>query len=178
MRCQSTTTVRDDDGACGGDGGGLAIEECESDVQWEWARTLAAKYQSLLGVDLQYQGFREELENMSHMYGRDNRGCFLLVKTNSSEYIGCVGCRRLDDISAEMKRMFILPEYQRTGIGRILAKAIIAKAKGLGYQKFRLDTLSHMTSAIKLYKTLGFVETGPYHSKYTDNTVFFELNLL
>ncbi|MDR1592901.1 MAG: GNAT family N-acetyltransferase, partial [Prevotellaceae bacterium] len=53
--------------------------------------------------------------------------------------IGCVGLRKLDDKTCEMKRLFVNDNYKGRGIGKKLVKKIIEEAKMKSYEKMRLD---------------------------------------
>jgi putative acetyltransferase len=50
------------------------------------------------------------------------------------------------------------------------------KAKNLGYEKMRLDTLDRMKSAIGLYKSLEFKEIEPYRFNPDPTTKYMELS--
>lgn len=54
----------------------------------------------------------------------------------------------------------ILREYWGLGIGRALSEACIDCAKEAGYVQLELDVVSENTSAVSLYKSLGFTEYG------------------
>jgi carbonic anhydrase len=90
---------------------------------------------------------------------------------------GCVALRPLAPGEAEMKRLYVRPEYRGGGLGRALAGAAIAAARSAGCTKLLLDTLPSMREAIALYRSLGFRERGPYSAKPTPGAIFFELNL-
>ena len=51
-------------------------------------------------------------------------------------------------------------EYWGLGIGRALTEACIACAKEAGYAQLELDVVAENTSAIALYRSVGFVEYG------------------
>ena len=76
-----------------------------------------------------------------------------------------------------MKRLFVRPNFQGKGIGKGLSVTIIEIAKKIGYKQIRLDTLSTMTGAISLYRSLGFVEIEPYCYNPIKNAIFMELIL-
>lgn len=74
----------------------------------------------------------------------------------------------------ELKRMFVLPEFQGHGYGRLLLKHAIAYAKAQQYHKILLDTRRQFSAAQHLYRSCGFKEI----QQYNDNEraeLFFEL---
>lgn len=83
--------------------------------------------------------------------------------------------RPLDDGSCEMKRLFVRPEFRKLSIGKMLAEAIIQKAKELGYPAMKLDTISELRPALSLYRKLGFMEIPQYRYNPLEGAVFMEL---
>jgi putative acetyltransferase len=73
-----------------------------------------------------------------------------------------------------MKRLYVLPDFQGRGIGRALATAILDAGRCAGYRAMRLDTVLRMTSAVGLYRTLGFVEIPPYAYNPEPDVLYFE----
>jgi GNAT superfamily N-acetyltransferase len=138
---------------------------------------LFREYAEGLGVDLCFQGFEAELERMPEMYGAPE-GCLFLAYADE-RLLGCGALRRLAVGGiCEMKRLYVRAEARGTGLGRILAEGLIAKARSLGYAVMRLDTLAHMAAARRLYGSLGFVEIGAYYDNPLPNVVYMELDLL
>lgn len=139
------------------------------------ARELFLAYAEWIGIDLSFQNFNEELENLPGDYAPPD-GCLLLA-LDGEKAAGCVALRKSADDICEMKRLYVLPEFQGLSVGRKLAEVLIIEAKGLGYARMRLDTLPKMAAAQKLYRSLGFKEIAPYRFNPELGAVFMELDL-
>jgi putative acetyltransferase len=138
--------------------------------------TLFREYAASIGVDLEYQGFSEELATLPGQYAPPS-GDLLLAKVDG-EAAGCVALRALDQSTLEMKRLYVRPSTRGTGLGKRLVVAAISCARRTGYTELRLDTLASMASAQGLYRTLGFVEIPPYGNAFLPGTRFYSLPLV
>lgn len=128
-------------------------------------RELFLEYAQQLGVDLEFQGFDEELADLPGEYG-EPRGALLLALVDGAA-AGCCALRPIDDVdygnAAEMKRLYVRKAFRGFGLGRQLAEAVMEAAIRLGYASVLLDTLDEMESARALYEDLGFEEIPPYY---------------
>ncbi len=105
--------------------------------------------------------FEAELAALPGEYAPPD-GCLLLA-TYAGEPAGCVAMRRLGEGAAEMKRMFVPPRFRGLGVGRALAEAVVAQARGAGYREMWLDTSVRQVEALGLYASLGFADVEPHH---------------
>lgn len=106
-----------------------------------------------------------------------NGGCFRCLFDNEI-LVGTVALRIIDEENKvfELKRMFVLPEYQRKGCGSLLLTSAISCAKEHGGTSIRLDTRRELTAARNLYIKNGFKETDKYNQNdHAD--IFYELTL-
>lgn len=143
---------------------------------------LFREYAASLGFSLDYQNFDEELAGLPGKYGPPG-GALLLARVDGAP-AGTVALRELEPGVAEMKRLYVRPAYRdrRTdkglSIGRTLAVGIVEAARGLGHRRLRLDTIGDkMEVAMKLYRSMGFVEIAPYYRSPMPGTVYMELVL-
>ena len=124
-----------------------------------------AEYAVQLGVDLRFQDFEAELENLPGEYAAP-RGALLLAWVDG-ELAGCCALRRIEAVdyanAAEMKRLYVRTPFRRLGLGRQLAEAMLDAARSAGYHSVLLDTLDDMESARALYVELGFASIPPYY---------------
>ncbi len=136
---------------------------------------LFKEYAVHIEIDLGFQHFDDELASLKSMYAFPSGGIILYKADN--EFIACVGVRKIDTTTAELKRMFVKPLHQHKGIGNLLMTHSIKLARQCGYSVIRLDTLSYMKTAINLYKKYGFQEIAPYYFNPNADAKFFELRI-
>jgi GNAT superfamily N-acetyltransferase len=107
------------------------------------------------------------------------RGALLLVEIDGRA-IGCGMMQLIDDDTAELARIYLAPETRGQGLGRRMVGALLEAARAAGAGRVVLDTGGPLTEAITLYRSMGFVETAPYHDAYPDlqpHLVFFARDL-
>ena len=153
----------------------VRIIEADSAAHLAAAARLFRDYAAAVGIDLEFQGFSDELAALPGDYAPP-RGLILLAMADERA-LGCVALRPLDAEICEMKRMFVAPEGRGRQLGRRLAEAVIDKARQFGYRQMRLDTLKSMTAARKLYRSLGFVPIAPYCHNPLPDPEFYQLTL-
>ena len=83
------------------------------------------------------------------------RGEFL-VAYQGEDAVGCGAFRRLDGETAEIKRMYVVPELRGRGIGRAVIEALERQARALGVARLVLETGVRQPQAIALYRRAGF----------------------
>ena len=106
------------------------------------------------------------------------KGGLWLARANvGAAGVGCVALRPLTTSMAEVKRMYVDPQWRGHGIGRALLETLIDKARALGYGTLRLGTLDDMTAAQSLYRSLGFAPIERYRADEMIDTRFYELSL-
>jgi GNAT superfamily N-acetyltransferase len=138
-------------------------------------RPLLREYADSLGFPLDFQDFERELAELPGAYTAP-RGALILARMNDDD-AGCVALRPLAGDTCEMKRLYVRATHRGAGVGRLLAEAIVAEARALGYARMRLDTVPGMETAQALYRRLGFVAIEPYTPNPVDGARFLELDL-
>lgn len=107
------------------------------------------------------------------------RGGFIFVALLGDQPIGvCALIQREDErFPLELAKMAVSPIAQGKGVGALLGKAVIAKARELNAKNLFLESNTILTPAIGLYKKLGFVEVTSYHTHYQRCNIQMELKL-
>jgi putative acetyltransferase len=101
-----------------------------------------------------------EVDAMHAQY-RKSRSSYLVVVNDGGTVLGGGGVAALaggDAATCELKKMYFLDEARGRGVGEQLVRRLLDEAKGHGYRRMYLETLTGMDAAIKLYRKLGFVE--------------------
>jgi putative acetyltransferase len=143
-----------------------------SQDEFQLAKSLFQQYANSLSFNLCFQDFENELNQLSIQYNKPT-GALILAYQNETA-IGCVGVRYLDKEVAELKRMFVLPEFRKLKIGHRLLEEALKSAKELGYNKIRLDTLQDMVAARALYQKNGFYEITSYRHNPIAGAIYME----
>jgi putative acetyltransferase len=153
----------------------LKIVDAHGSEHTPVVRALFEEYAAALGVDLAFQDFDRELDELPGEYAPP--GGRLLLALDGEDPAGCVGLRPFEPGVCEMKRLYVRPAHRSTGLGRRLAEAIVQAGRDAGYERMRLDTLPTMEAARALYRSLGFVEIEAYRPNPIHGTTYFELAL-
>lgn len=78
----------------------------------------------------------------------------------------------------ELVKLAVSPEVRGQGVGRRLVEACLDHARAAGAARVVLLSNSQLTSAIRLYRSLGFVDAPvPATSHYVTADVYMELTL-
>lgn len=130
---------------------------------------------SAVGIPYSPDDRHTDIANVEGYYMKN--GCFWCLLDNGN-IIGTVAIRIIDNVNGivELKRMFVLPECQGNGYGRLLLEYAIEKSREQHYHKMCLDTRKQFSVAQHLYRSVGFQETD----RYNDNEhaeLYFEMVL-
>lgn len=122
------------------------------------------------------EGKKSDLKNTCHICINSGGGFWLIL--NEKEVVGTVGLKVIDFINGigEIKRLFLLPEYQGHGFGKMLLLNAINVAKENGLTYLRLYTTLKSQKALSLYRSVGFYEIKSYADSKVAQ-VYMELKL-
>lgn len=133
-------------------------------------------YEAWLGVSLCFQDFDKEVASLPGFYAAPKGGLWLGWRGDAA--VGVVGLRPLADPgTCEMKRLWVDPAEQGSGLGRRLACLCIDEARARGYTRLCLDTLPKLDKARTLYRSLGFCACERYNDNNLPGVLFYELDL-
>ena len=154
----------------------FTIVQADKKQQIDETRVLFQEYADSLGFNLCFQSFEQELAGLPGDYAPPS-GRLLLAYADDTP-AGCVALHRYAELAAEMKRLYVRPEFRGRRLGQMLVDHLIADARLIGYKSIRLDTVpSVMGEAVKLYRQYGFREIAPYRLNPIEGALYMELQL-
>jgi histidinol dehydrogenase len=95
------------------------------------------------------------------------KGGAIIFARHKGEIVGTCGLLKSGENEYELVKMGVTASAQGKKIGKILGVAILEKAKTMGATKVVLESNRILTSAMFLYKSLGFKEIPPIPSPYS-----------
>ncbi|MDX6694764.1 MAG: hypothetical protein QOF02_2367 [Blastocatellia bacterium] len=154
----------------------LSFVQAESETQFAQVRELWREYAAWLQIDLCFQNFEQELNELPGRYAPPSGR--LLLAFSDERLAGCIALRQIGEGICEMKRLYVRPGFRGQHIGRRLTTLLIEEAREVGYERMRLDTLpAQMTEAVSMYRATGFTEIEPYYPNPFAGTLYMELKL-
>jgi len=163
----------------------LTISQANSEAEIEAIRELMREYATWAFTIVPgsneapaWEGFDAELASLPGVYappaGR------LLLAMQDGQPAGCVCLKGYDDVTSELKRLYVRPTFRGQNIGQQLVKMLIEEARQSGYQRIVLDSHISMKKAHAIYEECGFRLTSapddfPEHLKPI--VIFMECDL-
>jgi ribosomal protein S18 acetylase RimI-like enzyme len=132
---------------------------CPSEIDAGFS--IVVEYYDSLGVTV-----RESPAVFAQEYFRPDSGFWLA--SIHDKVAGCIALRRLPAHAvplAELKRMYVRPNFRCRGVGEALLRAAQSHAQACNYAELYLDTMSTMIGAARLYERNGFQRC----ERYNDN---------
>lgn len=77
--------------------------------------------------------------------------------------VACGGVRRLDDRTAEIKRMWVSRSWRGRGLGSAILSTLESLVGEWGLDRVMLDTNPELTEAMAMYEKAGYSQTDPYN---------------
>jgi ribosomal protein S18 acetylase RimI-like enzyme len=135
-------------------------------------RLLLREYRDEFEDDTCFNTFEDELAGLPGAYARP-RG-LIVLGFEKRKPAACACLRPLSARDCEMKRLYVRPESRGSGIGQALVRRLLREARLLEYSTLKLDTLSSMDAAIRLYERMGFRRIPPYAGQPKVGVICFE----
>src|ERR1700741_2218254 len=114
---------------------------------------LMREYVEAFEVDISFQDFESEYASLPGKYARPE-GVVLLAWA-PDEAVGIVAYRPLERRKCEMKRLYVLPRFRGTGLGRLLIEELVRDARSHGLSENGRRQTSAVGSAFGLNRPRG-----------------------
>ena len=133
------------------------------------AYSLVSEYYQAASVLL-----RDDRDSFSKQYFEPGTGIWLALYDGQA--VGSIALRKLLPGAAEIKRMYVRPEWRGQGISLRLLAAAERFARETGYRWIYLDTSDEMTAARRLYERQGY-RPCPRYNQNPQATIFMRKKL-
>jgi GNAT superfamily N-acetyltransferase len=123
-------------------------------------------------------GLREidrQLAELREVYGPPHGEVILAFARG--EVVACGALRELETKVGEIKRVYVRADHRGPEFGPRLTLALLDRARELGYERVRVDTLPTMAAAIQFYPEMGFEPIPAYWPHPVRGALFFECKL-
>jgi ribosomal protein S18 acetylase RimI-like enzyme len=98
----------------------------------------------------------------------------VILARKHSRVVACGALREWAPKIGEIKRIYVRADHRGPGFGPILTGALLERARALGYERVRVDTLPSMSAAIQFYQKMGFKPIPAYWPHPAPGALFFE----
>jgi putative acetyltransferase len=121
------------------------------------------------------RGIDKQIAELPGAYGPP-RGEVILAFAKG-ELVACGALRELEPKVGEIKRIYVRADHRGPGFGPRLTRALLRRARELGYDRVLVDTLPTMAAAIQFYPGMGFERIPAYWPHPVPGALFFEYRL-
>jgi ribosomal protein S18 acetylase RimI-like enzyme len=133
---------------------------------------------------LEFNTLDSDILDIEENYNKSDGGSFWVAESvddhnKQQKIVGTTAVRNLKkfEFTCELKRMYVLKEFRRLGLGQKLLDIAVGYAKSVGYSKMVLDSSRNLQAARALYLKKGFVDIPRYNDNYRAD-VFMEIKLV
>lgn len=103
--------------------------------------------------------FDEAINHLSKMFQTERSTYFVVSDEENNKILGGGGIYPTEGLpsdTAELVKLYLLPETRGKGIGKLLINKCLSFAKQAGYSKVYLESMDELSGAVGLYERLGF----------------------
>lgn len=144
-----------------------------------WLRERYAAHAWIVDTYYPEEEWERLLDDLPRIHARPEGGIWIALA--GGKPVGTIMLKGLDtEGDCEMKRLMVRTEARGLGVGRALVGRLVSEAHLAGYRRLLFDAGARHLEALKLYRSLGFVERTPYYDVPADlitRLVFFEGDL-
>jgi putative acetyltransferase len=112
--------------------------------------------EGLLGGKLAENDSGLDIDDIETAYMRPPGNHFWVAESENEQVIGMIGVQHHEEGAAEIRRLRVLNEMRRRGIGSKLVEVALKFCNDYQYLKITLDTFVERDAAIKLFEKFRF----------------------
>lgn len=117
----------------------------------------------------------KDLDNIGEIYLKN--GDFIVGEINN-KIVAMGAFKKISDDRAEIKRVRVLPEYQKRGYGQAILDELERRAAKMGHKILQLDTTDRQLPAQKFFEKNGYIKTRTERlEKHGLDMVYYEKKL-
>lgn len=116
-------------------------------------------------LDARFDGIDHEPSPPSQ---EDTAVFVIAYERSSGQPLGCGGLRRLDESTAEVKRIYVLPYARGSGVATAVLSALEFRARAAGYGVITAEAGSAQSDGRRFYEHAGYAVVpnfGPYEGR-------------
>ena len=106
------------------------------------------------GLTVSKDSTDSDLSNLEENYFT-RHGWFEVIE-HDNRIIGSFGIYPVNSNTCELRKMYLHPQHQGNGLGKVMMETALEKARELGYSEMILETNSRLKKANELYTGFGF----------------------
>lgn len=112
----------------------------------------------------------ETIQKYHKYHDMDSMACAAVAYTEGQP-VGCCCWRAIDAVTAEIKRMFVKPEFRKHSIAVRLLKELEAHAAASGCHRAVIETYADMFEAITAYERMGYTRCASFGEFTNDRNI-------
>lgn len=119
----------------------------------------------IIELDAELRATYDELMNTYDQHNVIEKIDTVVIAYVDNQPAGCGCFKTFDKDAAEVKRMYVRPQFRGMGISAMILNELEVWARSLGYTRMILETGEKQLAAIGLYQKGGYVKSdnyGPY----------------
>ena len=154
----------------------LRVERLDDPAGARFERDVLAEYEVLYADDVEADAADPAFDDQDAADPdamTPPRGSFFVAYLDG-EPVACGGFRPYEGDTAEIKRMYVVPEQRGRGWSRVVLAAIEDAALAVGYTRLRLETGTRQPAALHLYTSSGYepIERYGVYKAYESSRCF------
>ncbi len=114
--------------------------------------------------------YGENIKKYHKYHDMDSMACAAVAYLEDKP-VGCCCWRAMDAVTAEIKRMFVKPEFRKRGIAARLAKELESHAAASGCHRAVIETYADMFEAITIYERMGYIRCAAFGDFINDHNI-------